>query len=381
MVTKMVLFCQVLWVGVLPLFGHPNSTQKNDKNLEQQVLRLIKSEKIAGVGIGIIRKGRLQWTGYFGEQALGKPITRQTMFNTGSLAKTVAAETVLRLVAKGKIDLDAPIIDHVKHRDLATDPRYQLLTPRLLLSHQAALLNWSYAYEDGKLAFIDQPGHVFSYSGAGYELLAEYIAAKTGQTYEELVSECIFKPLGLKGASVSRAAWMEHRVPMPMDKEGIYHQPFTYPESGWEKPRGDWSAADDLFITVEDYAKFLISVMNNQAMTESLAQERHKVIASVATTEHWACILETPGDCPNPFGYGLGWTIFNYPHQTLIQHGGNDFGEHAFVYFNPVSRDGTIVFINGGNGWRVSVALIDLIDPNQKLGTHFRALIAKYFNP
>jgi CubicO group peptidase (beta-lactamase class C family) len=95
------------------------------------VPRLLREYHCAGVGIGIIGNGKLVWTGYYGEQAPGIPATKRTVFNTASVAKTVTAETLIALAAKGLIDLDEPIARYVKHPDLREDPRYGLLTPPL----------------------------------------------------------------------------------------------------------------------------------------------------------------------------------------------------------------------------------------------------------
>ncbi len=138
---------------ILPLLGTQPASD-DPALLDTAVPELLKKHRVAGAGIGIIRAGELTWTGYYGLQRPGVPVTRETMFNTASMAKTVTAETILRLVSKGAISLDEPIAAHYAHPELADDPRYRLLTPRLILSHQAGLLNWSYDYPDGKLAFI-----------------------------------------------------------------------------------------------------------------------------------------------------------------------------------------------------------------------------------
>src|SRR5678815_288677 len=67
---------------------------------------LLKEEKAAGVGIAVLRNGAVTWTGYYGEEAPGIPVSEKTVFNTASVSKTLTAETLLALAAKGQIDLD-----------------------------------------------------------------------------------------------------------------------------------------------------------------------------------------------------------------------------------------------------------------------------------
>lgn len=111
-----------------------------------------------------IERGEIVWSAYAGEQAPGVPVSAATLFNTASIAKTLTAELVLRLAEAGKLSLDEPISREYIHPDLAGDPRYDLLTSAIMLSHPAGLKNWPYSYEDGHLAFIQDPGTGLTYS-------------------------------------------------------------------------------------------------------------------------------------------------------------------------------------------------------------------------
>jgi CubicO group peptidase (beta-lactamase class C family) len=88
---------------------------------------------VVTAGVGVLRNGRLVWTGDYGEQAPGLSASRSTLFNVGSIAKTVVAETILRMAAAGKLSLDEPMAAHWIDRDVAADPRHRALTPRMVL--------------------------------------------------------------------------------------------------------------------------------------------------------------------------------------------------------------------------------------------------------
>ena len=126
--------------------------------MEQQLPQLMQTHKVPGLAVVALKQGEVVWSGYYGQRSETRPVAPDTLFNVGSMAKTVTTETVLRLVAMGRIDLDEPIADHYMHPDLKDDPRHRLLTPRLILSHQTGLLNWEYAYPDERLAFVADPG-------------------------------------------------------------------------------------------------------------------------------------------------------------------------------------------------------------------------------
>ncbi|MBW3670596.1 MAG: beta-lactamase family protein [Acidobacteria bacterium] len=346
------------------------------ERLVDAIPQLISNHGVAGVGVAIIDDGAVAWTGYYGERAAGEAVTADTMFNTASLAKTVTAEVVLRLVDAGRVSLDEPIAGHWSEKDLADDPRYRHLTPRILLSHRSGLLNWPYAYDDGKLAFIAEPGEKLTYSGAGYEMLVHFVEAKLGRDFESLAREVLYEPVGLKQISLSRQEWIDAYITHSMDRSGVYHEPYTYPNVRWVKPVGYLDGADDLYVSVEDYARFLIAVMNGDGLEEELTSDRFRVISDARGVEGWACLLP-PDRCPSPYGYGLGWTIFAYGNRTFVQHGGTDFGEHAMAYFVPETRAGVLIFVNGGNGVELALEILDLLEADHPLASHFRARIAR----
>ncbi|GAA0706602.1 serine hydrolase domain-containing protein [Dokdonella soli] len=345
--------------------------------LDSGVPLVIKSRRVAGVGIAVIRGGRVVWTGYYGEQGPGVPATRETLFNTASLAKSITAETVLRLVAQGKVSLDESIAAYYVHPDLAGDPRYKKLTPRLILSHQPGLLNWGYLYKDNKLAFVADPGVRFGYSGAAYDILARFLEKKLHTDFETLVKKSVFDPIGMTNVSMKRRRSIDAHVTTPMNSNGVYEAPYTTSQPDWH--HGTWSSASDLFVTVDDYAKFVISVMKHEGLPPSLAAEQIRLHSSFVGAPEWECAPDSSLTCPDRYGFGLGWMVFEYGTTKIVWGGGNDSGENAMVYFSPnAPGDAAIVFVNGGNGVFAAPDIIDLIDDTQKLGAYIRQLIDRH---
>jgi len=58
-----------------------------------------------------IKRGELVLTRYYGEQAPGRAVDANSMFNTASVQKAVTSETVIRLVEKGLVSLDESLSD------------------------------------------------------------------------------------------------------------------------------------------------------------------------------------------------------------------------------------------------------------------------------
>lgn len=364
--------CATAPMPAAPAFDH--------SRIDETMPGFIREYNVAGVGIGVIRDGQLVWDGYYGEQGPGEPATARTVFNTASVEKTVTAEVMIALAARGLIDLDEPIVAYVQDTDLKDDPRYRLLTPRILLSHRAGLLNWPYSYDDGRLAFVHEPGQQFSYSGAGVQLAARYAEAKLGRDFEALAAEYVFRPNGVEEMSMGRLRpWMDGRLAIPMDAKG------RYDASGKLAPRltpgepGPWSGADDLLTTVRAYAAFLTGVMRSDWLTPAQAEARSMVLTSLVGDPIWTCEPTDEVRCATAYGYGIGWMVYDFGDRTVLIHGGNDAGENALVYYSPETRSGAVILVNGGNGIFAAVRALELIGDQPEIAAYYRQLVRKHY--
>jgi CubicO group peptidase (beta-lactamase class C family) len=332
---------------------------------------------VGGIGVGVIRNGKLVHTLYAGEAAPGEPVTGKHWFNTASVAKTLIAETVLRLVERGAMGLDDPIGKYFRHPHLTDDPRYDLLTPRIILSHQATLRNWPNNYDNGRLAFLGQPGDgQISYSGAGIEILMRYLEERFGRSYPELVEAELLAPLAITGVSVGRSDAVEAHITRGVNKDSEWQDPFRRSQGGSIIDREDYSAADNMYATIPGYAALLSAIIVNKGLSKELAAERQRLLSSGSERDLG---YECPPDisfCPESFGYGLGWAIFEHEGQRILNHGGNDFAEHAQVYFDTKSGNGMVLFMTGGNVFPHGLEIISTVDPDIPLVRYYSALIA-----
>lgn len=340
---------------------------------DAEIRKLMEEFDTPSLGIGIIREGKLVLTRYYGEQSPGFGLNKDSMFNTASVQKAVTSETIIRLVEKGQLDLDEPLSPHYVHPDLVDDPRHEQLTPRIVLTHKTGFKNWPYEYEDGKLAFMNDPGQAYGYSGAGFMILAKAVEAKLEKPWPQIVADEIFIPLGMKNSSTIQEDWMKEKYVVPANPKGGF-------DEAHQLDLGAWNAADDLFVTVEDYAKFLIAVMKNDGVGPELARERIRVQSDLTNDEIWGCEGEV-NPCPQPFGHGLGWFVFGYEGRTNIQHGGNDQTEAAIGYIEPETGRGAIVFVNSTQGVFLWPKVVEVIDDQQDFTKVFNHVINKFLTP
>ena len=330
---------------------------------------IIEKHGINTAGIGIIKNGELVWTGYFGEQAPGVSASETTLFNVASITKTVTAETILRLVSQGHVSLDESMAPHWVDPDIEEDARHVALTPRMALNHSTGFLNWRYMDADGMLRLVNDPGTTFGYSGEGSDYVMRFASQKLGQTPETLVQEYIFDPLGMQDASYTVKESDFDRMAKAVDEDGQFFGHYCNPY-GYCRNEGEFSAADDMVVTVEAYAKFLIAAMNGTGLSEELIADRKRV-QTVKPEEEWVvdCSTLTEEECPQAQGFGLGWEVLDYGDTQVLSHGGSDWAELALGYFYTGSKDGVIIFLNAPNSLAVGAMLegLLLIDPGSPM--------------
>jgi CubicO group peptidase (beta-lactamase class C family) len=138
------------------------------------------------------------------------PVDRDTLFTPGSISKTHTATALMRLVAEGRVALDAPVRRYVPELALADERAAAAVTVLQLLNHTSGL-GWDLLVDTGEgddalaiyvaklpeLALIAPPGARTSYSQAGYSLLGRVIEKVVGLPYEKAMAALVFEPLGL----------------------------------------------------------------------------------------------------------------------------------------------------------------------------------------
>ncbi|GAB2510957.1 serine hydrolase domain-containing protein [Nocardia heshunensis] len=108
------------------------------------------------------------------------------VFPLASVTKPLVAYGVLVAVEEGAIELDQP----------AGPPGS---TVRHLLAHTSGL-----AFDSGEV--LAQPGAKRIYSSAGFEVLADFVAAQTGIPFGSYLHEAVFEPLGMTSSVLAGPA-------------------------------------------------------------------------------------------------------------------------------------------------------------------------------
>jgi len=222
---------------------------------------------VPGAAVAVVRDGDNVWSTGYGLASVreGTEVSADTVFQVGSVSKTLTAWGVMHLVETGQVSLDAPIESYLTRWTFPPSAYDSSgVTVSRVLSHTAGLnrvdgyplpgdqpLPSLEEHLDGNngggqsLRIETEPGQQFTYANAGYTLLQLMIEEVTGQRFSEYMQEVILDPLGMTDSTfdpdrVPRQAtgYYPNGVPLP-------HYRLTEQAAG-----GLYSTANDLALLV-----------------------------------------------------------------------------------------------------------------------------------
>ena len=201
-------------------------------HFEEQLQMLIDQQVIVGLAFAIIQNNEVSYSnglGVTGVEDYQLPVTPNTLFAIGSISKSFAAATIMRLVEQGVLDLDVPIIEYIDGFEFEDRKNSRKVTLRHLLSHLSGLpaagRYWGlrgqdalrkFVWEDLRYhRFMAEPGTVHIYSNTAISC-AGYVAEHVTETpYDELVQQLIFDPLEMTRSTFSLAELVTYPVALP----------------------------------------------------------------------------------------------------------------------------------------------------------------------
>ena len=316
------------WImsDILSYNHHEPTAPKITDNLEQ----FLKDQKIPTLGLGIIEGGKLKEIKVFGEIDKGNVAPYNTIFNVASLTKPITAMVALRLASLGKWNLDEPVYKYFTDSDIANDSRNKKLTTKIILSHQIGFPNWRWQNENKKLDFKFDPGTKYQYSGEGFEYLRKAIENKFKKPIQTLAKELIFEPLKMIDTDyVWDKKTDKQRFSIGYNKNGKTYETIENKTA---------NGADDLHTTIEDYGKFLVSILNGGNLNEKIYQEMMTKQVKVKENKY----------------FGLGFEIYDLENgEIALSHGGSDFGANAITFIFPKTKNGILIFTNVDDGYKI----------------------------
>jgi CubicO group peptidase (beta-lactamase class C family) len=307
---------------------------------------------IPGVTVGVWADGREVYACH-GVTSVDNPlpVDRDTLYLLGSVTKTYTATTLLRLVADGRVELDAPVRRYVPELRLKDERAAAQVTVLQLLNHTAGL-DWGliadfgegddalagYVARTAELDLVARPGERASYSQAGYNLAGRIVEKVTGLTFERAVASLVFEPLGLQHSFFARDDVMTRRfvVGHNRDQDGTLSIARLWRRSRGDNPGGGIvsSAADQL-----RWARFHLGDGRAPGGAHILPAELLRRMQEPTV----ALRASTLGDA-----IGIAWFLRDVDGVGTVGHGGSANGQFAELLTVPERDFAVVALSNAG---------------------------------
>jgi CubicO group peptidase (beta-lactamase class C family) len=334
--------------------GGPPIVARQDARIDQ-VASLIQQKMseygVPGVGFAVLKNGHLTARG-FGVSNLDnpQPITPDTIFALASISKTVTTTAMMRLVEQGKVDLNAPVKRYLPDFKVQDDTTTNNVAIWHLLTHTPGWEGQLTAADRGSLTlanFIEsikelpklaEPGEVWSYNNAGFNVAGRVIEVVTGQSIHEAFRSLVFEPIGLTRAFTQT--------------ESLVTYPFSVAHRG---APGQISVSRPLSRSVS-VAAGGVSMSLNDLMTYAKFHlgdgtgRDGKPVLSRKSLE----LMRTPKVKKNAVeeDMGLGWHLRRVGGVMTAAHGGT-LGHCLLIELVPERNFAMAILTNHSEGWRL----------------------------
>ncbi len=310
--------------------------------------------KVKGLSIAVIKNYKIVWAKGYGwaDEKEKRPVNTQTLFEPGSISKSLNAVAVLKLVHDKKLDLYADINTYLTSWKFPYDSvsKNKKITLANLLSHSAGLGVHGFPGYDRKekiptlVEILDgkkpantpavrsefEPGLKFKYSGGGTSISQLIITDVTNQPYDQFLYETVLKPIGMVNSTYSQ--------PLPKDK--LKFAATGYDKDGREVPNKfhvyPEQGAAGLWMTPSDLCNYIIETQwaYQGKSSKVLNQEMTKLRLTPYLDESSA----------------LGVFIEDRGGVKYFQHGAGNEGFRGQYYGSLEGGNGVAVFVNSDNG-------------------------------
>lgn len=238
----------------------------------------MKHYNVAGISVAVIDNYQIVWAkGYgYADKKEGRKVTTNTMFEPGSISKSLNAVGILQLAQQGKLDLYQDINQYLVSWKFPYDTvsHGKKITTAQLLSHSAGLTIHGFPgyRRDSAIAAVTnildgrapsnteavrsytEPGKEVRYSGGGTLITQQMLTDLTKQPYEQYMNEQVLRPLGMTNSSYhqppSVAQSKNLATGYKSNGDEVPGKYFVYPEK----------AAAGLWTTPTDICKYILEM-------------------------------------------------------------------------------------------------------------------------
>ena len=286
----------------------------------------------------------------------GVEVTRDTLFQCGSITKIWTTTLIMQLVEEGRLDLDTAVAEILPAFTLADPEAAAAITVRHLLDHTSGIDGdiftdtgdgddcvERYVADLATARSVTRPGGPASYCNAGFVVAGRIVEALRDAVWDEVLLDRLLRPLDLDHAAITRAK------DAPLFRVAVGHSrrpdaDHVEPTTTWMLPRSIGPAGlltasvDTLLGFAAAHLRDGVGLSGTRILSResTLAmQEQQVALGGMSTVQE---------------GWGLGWAREQWAGHSVVGHDGGTIGQKASLRLFPGLRLVLAVLTNGADG-------------------------------
>lgn len=305
------LSCALLLTASCSTFAAPNTLTEKQiaQTVDRVIAPLLKQQSIPGMAVAVIYQGKPYYFTY-GKADISQnlPVTKETLFELGSVSKTFTGVLGGDIVARGEIKLSDPAIKYwpeltgkqwkdinLLHLATYTAGGLPLQVPDDVTS-PASLLHF---YQTWQPQWA--PGTTRLYANSSIGLFGALAVKPSGLSFEEAMTERVFQPLNLSHT------WIK----VPASEERNYAWGYRDGKAVHVSPGMLDSEAYSVKSTITDMASWMQANMQPDQVGDKTLRQG----IELAQSRYWRV---------GNMYQGLGWEMLNWPVEAKTIIDGSD---------------------------------------------------------
>lgn len=322
--------------------------------LRDLIPKMLKEWNVPGVAIAVIHHDSVVFIDGFGYRDVEHklPVTANTLFAIGSATKAFTTLLLGTLVDEGKLDWDKPVVSYLPAFKLKDSYATEHMTTRDLVTHVSGLPRHDAMWYNSsltrreifdRLQYLEPTAELrtkwqyqnLMFLSAG--VLAEQI---TGKSWETLVGERIFMPLGMSASNVSVTdlAKAPDAALAYGSESDTTSKLLPYRNIDQIGPAG---AVNSNAVDMAKWVRFQLgngTFDGKQVISAGTLKELHRPQVVMPVGHSAKELLFNL--------YAMGWMVEAYRGHQLVHHGGNIDGFTSLVTFMPDDDAGVVILTN-----------------------------------
>lgn len=338
------------------------------KDVSPLLIPIVEKNDVPGMAAAVVRHGEVVALGVAGVRTRGKAdkIAVTDLFHLGSDTKAMTGFLCGILVDEGKVRWSQALGETFPELKQTMHPQYQAVTLEQLLTqrsgapgelskdavwgrlrqHQGTAMSARQMLLESVTSRTPEaaPGEKYIYSNAGFSMAGHMVEKVTGKSWEDLMREKVFHPLGMTSAGFGPPG-VAARNDQPRGHKADGSPVEPGPEADNPAAIGP---AGTVHCSIGDWAKFAAAQMPSAKTKLVRAETLEKLHAPVAGV-------------PN---YAMGWIVADgqpWAGGPALTHSGSNTMWMAVAWLAPARDFAVLVTCNQANGKACNAAVLDLI--------------------